>query len=96
MLNKTQKQFVVEHLRGDGFITRNECIKNFISRLGAIICDLKKEGWVFEKPHYFRTDNGQDFIYRVEDKPQREKEMDGHWEQTTNGMRYIINKTKIC
>lgn len=48
MKNKTQKQRVETKLLRDGFITRNECLRNYISRLGAIICDLTKEGWEFE------------------------------------------------
>ncbi len=48
MKNKlTQKQRVIGKLRQDGFITRNECLRNYISRLGAIICDLKNDGYVF-------------------------------------------------
>ena len=37
MLNQTQKQFVIEQLREKGSVTRNECLRNYISRLGAII-----------------------------------------------------------
>jgi hypothetical protein len=48
MKNKTQKQRVETKLLRDGFITRNECLRVYISRLGAIICDLTKEGWEFE------------------------------------------------
>jgi len=45
---KTQSERVISKLKNDGYITRNECLKNFISRLSAIIQDLELEGWVFK------------------------------------------------
>lgn len=45
---QTQKQWVKEQIKSNGFITRNQCLKNFISRLGAIIFELKEEGMEFE------------------------------------------------
>lgn len=48
MKNETQEQRVVYKLKTDGFITRNECLRNYISRLGALICRLKKQGYVFK------------------------------------------------
>ena len=42
---ETQRKFVEQQLTEFGFITRNTCLKNYISRLGAIICLLKKQGW---------------------------------------------------
>jgi hypothetical protein len=54
----SQKDFVIEQLNNSGEITRNQCLKNYISRLGAIICQLKKEGWMF------RAENrGGDYVY---------------------------------
>ena len=44
MANLTQKQWVLNRLETNGYITRNECLRNYISRLGAIIADLKKDG----------------------------------------------------
>ena len=60
----TQKQIVINKLKTDGFITRNYCLKIFISRLGAIIDMLKKEGWQIEG----RNDNG-DYLYEVKGTP---------------------------
>ncbi len=50
MKNKTQKERVIEKLLKDGYITRNTCLSMFpaITRLGAIICTLQEEGWIFE------------------------------------------------
>ena len=44
----TQSQFVKFHLLKNGSISRNFALNNFITRLGAIIYNLKKEGWVIE------------------------------------------------
>lgn len=60
----TQKEFVVKKLKDDGFITRNFCLKNYISRLGSIICNLKKEGWNIEGKN---DDN--DYVYEVKGSP---------------------------
>jgi len=50
MAHKTQEQRVISKIKEQGFITRNQCLSTFpaITRLGAIICSLKKEGWNFE------------------------------------------------
>lgn len=48
MLNLTQKQWVENRLIENGKITRNECLKNYISRLGAIIPMLKEDGYDFD------------------------------------------------
>jgi hypothetical protein len=48
MLKQTQKNRIINKLLKDGFITRNECLRNYISRLGAIISFLQDEGWKFE------------------------------------------------
>ncbi len=52
----TQKECVLGKLKLDGFITRNECLKVYISRLGAIICELKKDGYEFKKPEWVNGD----------------------------------------
>lgn len=60
MTNKSQKDRVIKRILDTGKITRNECLRNYISRLGAIICTLKKEGWDF------RTEwEGGDFVYTM-------------------------------
>ena len=48
MLNKTQLEYVVDQLRENGSITRNECLRMYISRLASIINILKNRGWEFE------------------------------------------------
>lgn len=48
MKTKSQKEIIKEQLRANGYVSRNWALDNFISRLGAIIADLKKEGFVFK------------------------------------------------
>ena len=47
MLSGTQIEWVKEQLRFQGYITRNQCLRVYINRFGAIIAILKKEGWSF-------------------------------------------------
>lgn len=76
MKNLTQKEWVAGQLAATGTITRNECLRNYISRLGAIIADLKKEGWEFEA-HYKDVKTpfgiGKDYVYRVTYIPEFDK-----------------------
>jgi hypothetical protein len=64
MKKLTQKQRIVNRLLKVGSISRNECLRVYISRLGAIICDLTKEGWQFET----KNENG-DYVYKVVRSP---------------------------
>lgn len=43
-MKKTQRDWVRSILLKEGSISRNYCLANYISRLGAIICLLKIEG----------------------------------------------------
>ena len=45
---KSQREWVVLQLKKNGFITRNQCLKNYISRLGSIIFRLKAKGFEFK------------------------------------------------
>lgn len=87
MLNTTQEKWIIEQLRENGSISRNKCLRNYISRLGAIIFQLKEKGWEFEGD-YVKTDFGRDYIYKVKSKPEEEKKREGHWEETPNGMKF--------
>lgn len=59
----TQKQWVKGKLFSDGSVTRNQAIRNGITRLGARIYDLKNEGMTIEGKRLPLRDNGYDFIY---------------------------------
>lgn len=63
-MKKSQEERIIYKLRKDGFVTRNEALKNYISRLGAICCELQKQGWEF-KAEYIKTKNGRDYKYTV-------------------------------
>jgi len=68
MKKKSQKSRVLKRAIERDFVTRNECLDmpygDKITRLGAIIFDLKQEGWIFET-----EDNGKDCIYWLKNKP---------------------------
>ena len=67
MGKQSQKEFVKNELKLHGFITRNKCLRNYISRLSAIIFTLRDEGFEFEtkfvenKNAYNSTE--KDFVY---------------------------------
>ena len=62
--NLTQKERIVKKFVDTGYVTRNEAIRNYITRLSAIICDLTKEGWEFE------TKNVKgDYVYVLKKSP---------------------------
>jgi len=48
MTDITQKQIVTKILLEKGGISRNTALQLFITRLSAIILDLRKEGWDFK------------------------------------------------
>ena len=62
---KHQREFIKHHLLKYGFISRNYCLQNYVSRLGAWILILKKEGMPIEDGRYVKTEKGRDFIYNM-------------------------------
>lgn len=64
MVKKTQKEWVKECLERDGSISRNQALGNFVSRLGAIACDLRQDGWELEGKW-----RGNDYVYSLITKP---------------------------
>jgi hypothetical protein len=69
-MKQTQEQFVITHLKEHGKISRNFCLQNFISRLGAIICNLNQNGWDIQG-NWVKTDNGRDYVYTLLDRPKK-------------------------
>ena len=67
---QTQEERIKNKLIRDGFITRNECIKNYITRLSAYILILKKEGWEFEV-----KDKNGDYMYKTTKCPLQTRTM---------------------
>lgn len=72
-MKPTQFTFVKNCLEQTGEVTRNQCLQNYISRLGAIMCVLKKEGWQFttESRPTTKPDGtkGKDFVYKLVMRP---------------------------
>lgn len=68
----TQEQWVENILIKRGSITRNFCLRNYVSRLSAYIAKLEKKGYIFETG-YIETQTpfgtGRDYEYRVKSKP---------------------------
>lgn len=69
---KSQINWIVSQLKEKGEISRNTALKNYISRLGAYIWDLKKEGWKF-KTETVKTPYGKDYVYKVVSEPKLEQ-----------------------
>lgn len=63
-MKKAQKDWVTTQLIKKGKVSRNQALKNYISRLGAYICVLRQAGFEIEG-EYVKTKNGQDYIYSL-------------------------------
>lgn len=73
MTKQSQKDFVISQLNQTNEISRNLCLKNYITRLGAIVFQLKEDGYEFKtvwrenlKPDGTK---GKDFVYKVTRHP---------------------------
>jgi hypothetical protein len=76
MTNEHQIKWVEKQLIKRKRISRNECLRNYISRLGAIIHVLKERGYVFDSHwsmngevefhgDFVKTPNGKDYVYTL-------------------------------
>lgn len=63
-MKKSQEQWIKDRLLKKGYITRNECLRKYISRLGARICDLNAAGWHIVGKH-IKTKHGRDYKYTL-------------------------------
>lgn len=59
-MKKSQLDRVKFKLQRDGYISRNEALKVFITRLSAIILKLKEQGYTFKS-----YDKGGDYVYEL-------------------------------
>lgn len=73
-MKKTQEQFVIDRLLKNGEISRNECLQNFISRLGAIICSLNQTGEWEINGEWYKTEFGRDYKYFLRRSPFKKQE----------------------
>jgi hypothetical protein len=62
-MRETQRQWAERKLRTSGYVSRNEALRTYITRLGAIICDLRKDGWDITGRWQKQTNGGKDYIY---------------------------------
>lgn len=70
MKNGIQKKLVMEQMRlHSGFVSRNWALRNYISRLSAIILELKKEGWEISSD-YVEENGGKNFYYKASKMPE--------------------------
>lgn len=65
----TQLDFIKVRLQETGEISRNDCLRQYVSRLGARINDLKRLGWQFDTEVRPTTrpdgSKGKDFVYKL-------------------------------
>lgn len=82
MLNQSQVNQVAERLVLTGSVSRNWCLRRYITRLGAIINDLVKAGWKFDD-------------YAVGDVIMRGRwEKDKHGKRTGDYVYYLVSQPK--
>ncbi len=62
----TQRQRIINRLREKGEVDNKSCILNGIWRLGAIICDLRKEGYEFETDY---EEGSKNYVYKLIKSP---------------------------
>lgn len=63
-MKQSQEAWILSRLSKTGSISRNECLKMYISRLGAHIGNLKLKGYKFEGK-YVKTKNGRNYKYTL-------------------------------
>lgn len=64
MKKQTQELWVKAQLEGHGRISRNQALRRYISRLGAIVFRLRQKGMKIDG-HYQKTKSGQDYVYEI-------------------------------
>jgi ribosomal protein S8 len=76
MIKNTQKTLILQRLKETGSVSRNWCLKNYISRLGAIIQQLESEGYQFSAEYVKDKQSGyKDYVYTLMLTPEEDKEL---------------------
>jgi hypothetical protein len=70
MRRETQRDKVVAQLEENGQVDNFWAIHNYILRLGAIIHDLKNDGWEFDGD-YGVGKNKKNYIYKLVSRPEK-------------------------
>ncbi len=72
---KTQLEWILKELNSRGKITRNQCLRVYITRLADYINFLRKKGWEFEAEYiiignqsYWGNGKSKDYQYTVTKK----------------------------
>ena len=65
----TQLNWTKEQLVEYGRVSRNDALKNYFSRLGARVDELRHKGWVI-KGEWVETKYGRDYVYTLISKPE--------------------------
>ena len=71
-MKESQLQYVKNFLKQNGYISRNQCLQQRITRLGALICLLNKMGWKIEGK-WVHKNGGRDYEYHLIDYPKIRK-----------------------
>jgi hypothetical protein len=72
MKSTNQLNWVKEKLNKDGKVSRNQALSVYISRLGAYIEKLRKDGWEIESKSV-KENGGTNFYYFLTNKPKQLK-----------------------
>jgi hypothetical protein len=68
-----QLEIVRGKLESEGSISRNWCLRNYISRLGALVAKLKEKGWQITGAYvpYIKEngETGKDYVYTLVMRP---------------------------
>jgi hypothetical protein len=59
-----QLEWTKYQLQSKGYVTRNEALKIYFTRLGARVNDLRNQGWKIDGK-WVKTDNGKDYVYSL-------------------------------
>ena len=68
MKSQSQTEYVITLLKNYGYVDRNNCLEQRLTRLGAIICNLKKLGWDF-RAEFVKEKGGKNFYYYATKSP---------------------------
>lgn len=63
---ETQREFIIHRLLTTGQISRNECLRKFISRLSGHIYAIKDKNptWIIDGK-MIKTSHGEDYVYKL-------------------------------
>jgi len=68
MDKQSQRRIVEAMMKKDGYVRNDVCVlQKSIWRLGAIICEMRKDGWEIETDYLVKKDGnkGRTCIYRL-------------------------------